>query len=285
MLAWIPRFSWPSILYNTNHRTISSSLSLSFFAQFSSVTSVCPHSSNMSQPPLQDPVDLVQTNGAGDDTTNTEHVPSPKPMSTQEDPPTSYQPQAVAHEPLEDSSTQPQSASPPGLSSKTDISPEAPTDANATSNGQNTQIDQAQPPQEDLGSSKDPLEVHDWAELEERFHSEMEKCAKREGGIQEEFDELLKVNLLLPTSYPARYTHRNMFIITLYILTNTRSSKYIQPPAQCTKRRGRQSGMLKPLCSEFFIHHCGTTNNPKTTNPHGLCAAEREDLGGKEDAL
>ncbi len=209
MLAWISQLSWPSILSDRNHRN-------SFFTQFPSVTSVSSHSSNMSQTPSQDPVDLVHVNGTGHDTTNTERMSSPKPTSTQEDPPTSYQPQTVAHEPLEDSSTQPRSSSLPAPSSKTALSSEAPTDTNAIPNGSNTQNDQAQLPQEDLGSSKDPLEAYDWAELEERFHAEMEKCANREDGIQEEFDELLKVNLLLPTSCSAGHTYKGVFIMIIY---------------------------------------------------------------------
>ena len=209
MLALISQFSWPSILSNTNHRN-------SFFAHFSPVTSVCSHFLNMSQTPSQDPVDLVQTNGTGDDTTHTERMPSPKPTLTQEQPPTSHQPQAVAHEPLEDSSTQPRSSSPPTLSSKTDISSEAPISSNAISNAQNPQIDQTQLPQEDLGSSKDPLEAYDWAELEDRFHVEMEKCANREDGIQEEFDELLKVILPLPTLFSALYTYRGASMMNIH---------------------------------------------------------------------
>ena len=161
----------------------------------------------MSQTPSQDAVDLVQANGSGHDTANTERMPSPKPTSVQEDPPTSYQPQKVAQEPLEDSSTQTRSSSLPAPSSKTDIPSEAPTDTNAIPNEPDPQTDQAQLPQEDLGSSKDPLEAYEWTELEERFHAEMEKCADWEYGIQEEFDELLKVNLPLPTSCSARYTY------------------------------------------------------------------------------
>ncbi len=285
MLAWISRPSWPSILSNSYHRKNFPFFTHSLFANFSSVTSIYSHFSNMSQSALQDPVDLVQVNSPGHDTTNTERMPSPTPMSTQEDPPTSYQAQAVAHEPLGDSSTQPRSASPPALSSKTEIPSEAPTNTHAIPNGQNTQIDQTQLPQEDLGSSKDPLEAYDWAELEERFHAEMEKCANREDGIQKEFDEPLKVNFLLSTSYPARFTSRGVIMTSLYILTDIRSSKHGQPPAPCTKRGGRESGMLTPLCSKFFTHRCGTANNPKTTNPHGLCAAKRDDHGGEEDAL
>ena len=198
MLDWISQFSWPSILFNTNPRN-------SFFAHFSSVTCISSHSSNMSQTPSQDPVDLVQTNGIGHDTANTERMPFPKPTSPQDQPPMSSQPQMVAHEPLEGSSTQPRSSSAPAPSSKTDIATETPTDTNAVPNSPNTQIDQAQLLQEDLGSSKDPLEAYDWAELEERFHAEMEKCANREDGIQEEFNELLKVTLLLPTPFSTRY--------------------------------------------------------------------------------
>ena len=153
----------------------------------------------MSQTPSQDQVDLVQTNETDLNTTNTERMRSTTPTPTQEDPPTSHQPQAAAHEPSEDSSTQPRSSSPPAVpSSKTDISSEPPTDTQAIPNAQSTQIDETQLPHEDLelGNSKDPLETYDWAELEERFHAEMEKCANRENGIQEEFNELLKVNTL-----------------------------------------------------------------------------------------
>ena len=251
MLAWISQLSWPSILSDRNHRN-------SFFTQFPSVTSVSSHSSNMSQTTSQDPVDLVQTNGTGHDTTNTEPMPSPKPTSTQEDPPTSHQPQTVAHEPLEDSSTQPRSSSLPAPSSKTDISSETPTDTNAIPNGPDIQNGQAQLSQEDLGSSKDPLEAYDWAKLEERFHAEMGKYADREDGIQEEFDELLKVNLPLPTSFSARYTYRGVSMMSSYILTNIRSSKHGQPPAQCTKRTGRESGMLTLLYKQ--IHHSPLKN-------------------------
>ena len=240
----------------------------------------------MSQTLSQDPVDLVQThNATGHDTINTEHTPSPKHTSIQEDPPTSYQPQTVAQEPLEDSSTQPRSSSLPAPSSKTDISSEALVSTNVIPNEPNLQTDQAQLPQEDLGSSKDPLEAYDWTALEERFQAELEKCADREYGIQEEFDELLKVNLFLPTSCSALYTRRGVSMMTPYILTNTRSSKHGQPPAQCRKKRGRESGMSTPLYSKNFIHHYRTTNNPKPTNPHGLCTAQREDPRGEADAL
>lgn len=177
----------------------------------------------MSQTPSQDPVDLVQTTDTNHDTTNTERLPSPTPGSTQEDllatntkrmpsstptptqedPPTSHQPQMVAHELSEASSTQPRSSPPPVPSSKTDIPSEAPPDTQDIPNSQTTQVEQTQPPQpqEDLGSSKDPLETYDWVELEERFHAEIEKCANREERIQEEFDELLNVNLLPLTSF------------------------------------------------------------------------------------
>ena len=171
----------------------------------------------MSQTLSQDPVDLVQThNATGHDTINTEHTPSPKHTSIQEDPPTSYQPQTVAQEPLEDSSTQPRSSSLPAPSSKTDISSEALVSTNVIPNEPNPQTDQAQLPQEDLGSSKDPLEAYDWTALEERFHAEMEKCANREYGIQEEFDELLKVKLPLPTSCSVRYTYSGVFMMIVY---------------------------------------------------------------------
>ena len=209
MLAWISELSWPSILSNTNHRN-------SFFVQFSSVTSVSSPSSNMSQTPSQDPVDLVQTNGIGHDTANTERMPFPKPTSTLDQPPMSSQPQMVAHEPLEGSSTQPRSSSAPAPSSKIDIATETPTDTNAIPDGPYTQTDQTQLPQEDLGSSKDPLEAYDWADLEERFHTEMEKCANRENGIQEEFDELLKVTLLLPTPFSTCYTYRGIFMMIVH---------------------------------------------------------------------
>ena len=239
----------------------------------------------MSQTPPQDPVDLVQTNGNGHDTANTERVPSPKPTSPQDQPPMSSQPQMVTHEPLEDSSTQPRSSSAPAPSSKTDIASETPADTNALPNSPNTQTDQAQLPQKDLGSSKDPLEAYDWPELEERFHAEMEKCANREDGIQEEFNELLKVTLLLQTSYSAHHTYSGIFMTTPYTLTTIRSSKHGQPPAPYTNRTGRESGMLTPSYSKSSIHHYRTTNNPKPTNAHSLCAAERTDPGGEEDAL
>ena len=177
----------------------------------------------MSQTPSQDPIDFIQTNDTGNDTTNAEDMPSPKPISTQEatlatnakrmpsstptptqeDPPTSHQPQMVAHELSEDSSTQPRSSPPPVPSSKTDIPSEAPPDTQDIPNSEPTQVEQTQlpQPQEDLGSSKDPLETYDWVELEEQFQAAMEKCANRECGIQEEFDELLNVNLLPLTSF------------------------------------------------------------------------------------
>ena len=161
----------------------------------------------MSQTPSQDPVDLVQTNNATGHDTNTEQTPSPNPTSIQEDPPPSHQPHTVAQEPIEDSSTQPRSSSLPAPSSKTDISSEAPLSTNAIQNEPNPQTDQAQLPQEDLGSSKDPLEAYDWTELEERFHAEMEKCADREDGIQEEFDELLRVNLPYRSYFPPEVYH------------------------------------------------------------------------------
>ena len=220
----------------------------------------------MSQTPSRDPVDLVQTNNTGHENTsaecmhsqnptstpedppatNTKRMPSSTPTPIQEDPPTSHQPEVVAHEPSEDSSTHPRSSPPPLPSSKTDILSEPPTDTNAIANEQNPQIDQTQLPQDDLGSSKDPLETYDWAELEDRFHAEMKKCANRENGIQEEFKELLNVNLLLPASLI--YAPRGVFITTLPILTNISSSKHIQPPAPCTKSRGQESGMSTPLC-------------------------------------
>ena len=184
----------------------------------------------MSQTPSQDPVDLVQTNDTGHETTNTERMLSPNPTSThedppapntkripsstptqaQEDPPTSHQPEVVAHEPSEDSSTQLRSSPPPAVpSSRTDISSELPTDTNAIPNEQNSQINQTQLPQDDLGSSKDPLEPYAWVELEDWFHAEMDKCAMREEGIQEEFNELINVCSLLPT-------HRDVCITTIY---------------------------------------------------------------------
>ena len=88
-------------------------------------------------------------------------------------------------------------------SSKTDVPSEAPTDTQVIPNSQNFQIDQAQVSNEDpeLGTSKDPLDTYDWAELEQRFHAGMEECGKRESGIQEEFNELLNVNLLLPALF------------------------------------------------------------------------------------
>lgn len=85
-------------------------------------------------------------------------------------------------------------------SSKTDLPPEAPTDAQVIPNSQSLQTDQAKLSNEDLelGTSKDPLDAYDWAELEDWFHANMERCADRESGIQKEFNELLYVNLLLP---------------------------------------------------------------------------------------
>ena len=179
----------------------------------------------MSQTPSQDPIDLIQTNDTGNDTTNAEDMPSPKPISTQEatlatnakrmpsstptptqeDPPTSHQPQMVAHELSEDSSTQPRSSPPPVPSSKTDLPSEAPPDAQDIPNSQTTQVEQIQLPQPQealhLGTSKDPLDAYDWTEIEDLFQAAMEKCANRECGIQEEFDELLNVNLLPLTSF------------------------------------------------------------------------------------
>ena len=136
-------------------------------------------------------------------TTNPKRMPSSTPTPTQEDPPTSHQPEVVPHEPCEDSSTNPRSSPPPLPSSKTDISSDAPIDTQTKPNGQNTQIEQTQlsQPHEDLSISKDPLDAHDWTELEERFHAEMEQCANRENGIQEAFDDLLNVNLLLPALF------------------------------------------------------------------------------------
>ena len=65
-------------------------------------------------------------------------------------------------------------------------------------NRQNGHNDQPSLQQEqDLGDSKDALEAYDWEELEERFHAEMEVCAKREEGIQDEFNELLEVSTIL----------------------------------------------------------------------------------------
>ena len=238
MLAWISQPSWPSILSNTNHRN-------SFFDHCPIVTSISSHFSNMSQTPSQDQVDLVQTNGTGHDSTNTERTLSPKSTSTQEQPPTSSQPQTIAHEPSEDASTQPRSSSLLPPSSKTDISSETPTDTNAIPNGQNARLDQAQLPQEDLESSKDPLEAYDWEELEERFHTEMEKCANQEDEIQGEFHELLKVICSYPSN-PAHYTYRGIFMMTPYMLTSTSSSKHIQPPAQYTKRTGQRNGTSTP---------------------------------------
>ena len=173
----------------------------------------------MLQTPSQDPVDLVQANDTGQNPTTTGQMHSPNPKSTQEDPPatntklvpsstptptqddpqTSHQPEVIAHEPSEDSSTQPRSSPPLAVpSSKTDISSEPPIDAQACPNTQDTQLDQTQLPQDNLGSSKDPLDTYDWTELEDRFHAEMEKCANREIGIQEEFNELINVCSLLP---------------------------------------------------------------------------------------
>ena len=194
----------------------------------------------MSQTPLQDPVDLVQTNETGHETTNTERMlspnsistqedpsnptstqedppttntkrlPSSTPTPTQEDPPTSHQPEVLAHEPSQDTSTQSRSSPPIAVpSSKTDISSEPPTGTNAIPDGQDTQLDQTQLPNEDLGISKDPLDAYDWAELEERFDAAMEKCAVREEGIQEEFNELINVCSLLPT-------HGDVSITTIY---------------------------------------------------------------------
>ena len=173
----------------------------------------------MSQPPSQEPIDLIQTNDTGHDTTNaegmplpnpisiqmdppatnTKHMPSSTPTPTQEDPPTSHQPQMVAHELSEDSSTQPRSSPPPVPSSKTDIPSEAPPDTQNIPNSQTTQVEQTQLPQPQealhLGTFKDPLDAYNWTELEERFQAEMEKCANRESGIQEDFYDLLRVNL------------------------------------------------------------------------------------------
>ena len=216
MLAWIFQPSWPSTLSNTNYIN-------SFFDHCPIITSISSHFSNMSQTPPQDQVDLVQTNGTGHDTSNTERMPFPKPISTEEQPPTSTQeqppassqPQTVAHEPLDDSSKQPRSSSLPPPSSKTDISPEAPIDTDAIPNGPDTQTNQAQLPQEDLGSSKDPLEAYDWDELEERFRTEMEKCANQEEEIQGEFHELLKVICSYPSN-PAHYTHRGICTVTVH---------------------------------------------------------------------
>ena len=179
----------------------------------------------MSQTASQDPIDLIQTNDTGNDTTNAEVIPLPNPVSaheetlatdnkripssiptpTQEDAPTSHQPQMVAHELSEDPSTQPRSSPPPVPSSKTDIPSEAPPETQDLPANEPTQFEQTQlpQPQEDLGSCKDPLETYAWVELEERFHAEMEKCANQESGIQEEFNKLLKVNLsTLTPSYP-----------------------------------------------------------------------------------
>lgn len=65
-------------------------------------------------------------------------------------------------------------------------------------NHQNGHNDQPSLQQEqDLGDSKDALEAYDWEELEERFHAEMEVCAKREKGIRDEFNELLEVSTIL----------------------------------------------------------------------------------------
>ncbi|KAK0515845.1 hypothetical protein JMJ35_001879 [Cladonia borealis] len=148
----------------------------------------------MSQTPSQDPLDLIQTNDANHNATNTSRLPSPNPTPTQEQPLSNSQPQTVSHEPLSDFSPQPRSSSLPAPSSKTNISSKAPTSTNPIPNGPNIQPNQTQlPPQEDLDNSKDPLEAYDWAELEERFHAEMERCGLREDAIQVEFNELLKL--------------------------------------------------------------------------------------------
>ena len=48
-----------------------------------------------------------------------------------------------------------------------------------------------------LGNSKDALEAYDWNELEEKFHREMGQCDNLEKDIQNEFDDMLEVSLVL----------------------------------------------------------------------------------------
>ena len=216
----------------------------------------------MSQTPSQDQVDLVQTNGTGHDSTNTERMLSPKPMSTeeqpptstQEQPPTSSQPQTIAHEPLDDSSTQPRSSSLPASSSKTDISSEAPTDTNTIPNDPNTHIDQTQPPQEDLGSSKDPLEAYAWAELEERFHAEIEKCANQEDEIQGEFHELLRVICSYPSIF-AHYTSRAICTMTVHTNIHQLFKTYTATASIHEERRA----------GKRYVNPLTQLNSPSTT--------------------
>ena len=216
----------------------------------------------MSQTPSQDQVDLVQFNGTGHDTSNTERMPSPKPMSaeeqpptsTQEQPPASSQPQTIVHEPSEDSCTQPRWSSLPPPSSKTDISSEAPLSTNAIPNSPDTQTDQAPLPQNDLGSSKDPLEAYAWAELEERFHAEIEKCANQEDEIQGEFHELLRVICSYPPNF-AHYISRAICTMTVHTKIHQLFKTYTATASIHEERRA----------GKRYVNPLTQLNSPSTT--------------------
>lgn len=53
--------------------------------------------------------------------------------------------------------------------------------------------------EEPVPSSKEPLDDYSWEDLEQRFASKMVECTKSEETLGQEFNELLKVRLLMVT--------------------------------------------------------------------------------------
>ncbi len=84
------------------------------------------------------------------------------------------------------------SSSAPAPSSMTLDSPQAVRNpANGDSAGQKGCHQQSPPAQ--VGDSKEPLDEFDWDNLEERFCTKMEECAKSEKALEVEFGEWLQV--------------------------------------------------------------------------------------------
>ncbi|KAL2058605.1 hypothetical protein ABVK25_001333 [Lepraria finkii] len=197
MPTWLSQpSSWLSMFFNLHqgHEAQTSSLSHRLPPiSISSSTSRLSIFSPMSSFPSQDQADALKPKDTEPHHANNERMPSPTPTSTQGPPAENIPIQRSTQAPSEHSSPQHRSSSvqPPG--SKTAASPLI-SNTGATVNGQDGHNDQLLPPcEQSLGDSKDALEAYDWDELEERFHAKMEVCAKREEGIQEEFNELLEV--------------------------------------------------------------------------------------------
>ena len=164
----------------------------------------------MSPSPSQEQPDASKPKGpAPNDNMENDQMPSPPPTSAQEPPTKLTQPSPTTQDPSNHSPPPHRSSSVQPPSFTTDASALISQNASISTNGRNPQSksiqnDQASLQQgQDIGVSKDALEAYDWDALEEKFHAEMEICAKREVEIQAEFDELLHVS---PSLQPLKYS-------------------------------------------------------------------------------